>query len=111
MFFKIISDILWYLGHIFTGCSILFSHDNYYIALSFVFFGQFITIISRPIGRLHNPPLWITKLYDNCNLSTIYQMIEFLPKNDKINELNSDSFFDVIENEELDKSYELFIIY
>jgi len=49
-----LSDILWYSGHILSGCSILYSHNNYTIAILFVFFGQFITIISRPISRFKN---------------------------------------------------------
>jgi hypothetical protein len=47
-----ISDCLWYCGHILSGCSIIIENKNYYLALSFVIFGQFITIISRPISRL-----------------------------------------------------------
>jgi hypothetical protein len=35
-----------------TGSSIIFTHDNFYLAIAFVSFGQFITIISRPIGRI-----------------------------------------------------------
>jgi len=35
-----------------TGSAILFTHTNYELAVSFVFIGQFITIISRPIGRI-----------------------------------------------------------
>ena len=46
-----ISDFLWYTGHILSGFSIIFTQRNYNIAVSLVFFGQFITIISRPIGR------------------------------------------------------------
>lgn len=52
MNYLLLSDCLWYLGHIMTGSSILFTHDNYYLVIAFVSFGQFITIISRPIGRL-----------------------------------------------------------
>jgi len=54
MNYLLISDYLWYFGHVFSGISILFSHSNYTIAVILVFFGQFITIISRPIGRLTN---------------------------------------------------------
>ena len=54
MNYIIISDILWYIGHILTGSSIIFTHNNYYLAVSCVLFGQFITIISRPIGRIKN---------------------------------------------------------
>lgn len=49
-----ISDYLWYTGHVLTGFSIIFTHINYNVAVSFVFIGQFITIISRPIGRIKN---------------------------------------------------------
>ena len=52
--YTLISDCLWYFGHILSGISILFSHNNYYLAVSIVFFGQFITIISRPISRMKN---------------------------------------------------------
>ena len=54
-----ISDYLWYTGHVLTGFSIIFTHVNYNIAVSFVFIGQFITIISRPIGRIKNDSLKI----------------------------------------------------
>jgi len=52
MNYLLLSDYLWYFGHIFSGCSIIFSRDNYYLAVILVIFGQFITIISRPIGRM-----------------------------------------------------------
>ena len=35
-----------------TGASIVFTQSNFYVAVSFVFVGQFITIISRPISRI-----------------------------------------------------------
>ena len=54
MNYFLLGDILWYLGHILTGCSILFSHTNYQVAVVLTIFGQFITMISRPIGRLKN---------------------------------------------------------
>jgi hypothetical protein len=47
-----ISDGLWYSGHILTCISILFTHDQYYLAVSLTIVGQFITIISRPISRI-----------------------------------------------------------
>lgn len=53
MNYFLLGDILWYIGHILTGCSILFSHTNYYIAVTLVAVGQFLTIISRPIGRIN----------------------------------------------------------
>jgi hypothetical protein len=53
MDYLFLSDILWYCGHILTGLAIIFTHNNNYsIALLCVFVGQFITIISRPIGRI-----------------------------------------------------------
>ena len=54
MNYLLISDYLWYLGHILSGISIIFTRINYYVAVSLVIFGQFITIISRPIGRIKN---------------------------------------------------------
>jgi len=54
MDYMLISDFLWYSGHILSACSVLFSHTNYNLSILFVFFGQFITIISRPISRIKN---------------------------------------------------------
>ena len=54
MNYSIIADYLWYSGHILSGLSVIFSRDNYYLSISFVLFGQFITIISRPISRIKN---------------------------------------------------------
>ena len=54
MNYLMISDYLWYTGHVLSGLSIIFTRYNYNIAVSLVFFGQFITIISRPIGRIKN---------------------------------------------------------
>jgi len=54
MNYLIISDFLWYTGHVLSGISVLLSQNNYYLAISFVLVGQFITIISRPIGRIKN---------------------------------------------------------
>lgn len=53
MNYFLLGDILWYLGHMLSGCSILFSHTNYQIAVFLTIFGQFLTIISRPIGRIN----------------------------------------------------------
>jgi hypothetical protein len=53
MNYLLISDYLWYSGHILSALSIIFSY-NYYLAVFMVIFGQFITIISRPIGRYKN---------------------------------------------------------
>jgi len=52
--YLLLSDCLWYTGHILTGISIIFTQNNFYVAVSFVAIGQFITIISRPIGRINN---------------------------------------------------------
>ena len=51
-YYIILSDILWYTGHVLSGLSIIVTHTNYYLAVSLVCFGQFITILSRPIGRI-----------------------------------------------------------
>jgi hypothetical protein len=42
------------MGHVLTGISIIFTQNHFYIAVSLVAIGQFITIISRPIGRIKN---------------------------------------------------------
>ena len=65
-----ISDCLWYCGHILSGCSIIIENKNYYLALSFVIFGQFITIISRPISRLKDGAkvVCIEESDDSCNV-------------------------------------------
>ena len=47
-----ISDYLWYTGHILSGLAIIVNHQHYYLAVTMVLSGQFITIISRPIGRI-----------------------------------------------------------
>jgi hypothetical protein len=54
MNYVLVSDILWYSGHIMSGISIFFTHRNFALAASLVLFGQFITIVSRPIGRIQN---------------------------------------------------------
>ena len=54
MNYLLISDIMWYMGHVLTGISIIFTQNHFYIAVSLVAIGQFITIISRPIGRIKN---------------------------------------------------------
>lgn len=53
MNYFLLGDILWYLGHILSGSSILFSPTNYPAAVALTVFGQFITMISRPIGRIN----------------------------------------------------------
>jgi hypothetical protein len=52
MNYLFISDCLWYSGHILSGIAAISSHYNFEISILLVFFGQFITIISRPIGRI-----------------------------------------------------------
>jgi len=52
MNYLFISDCLWYSGHILSSIATVFSHSNFEISISLVFLGQFITIISRPIGRI-----------------------------------------------------------
>lgn len=52
MNYILLADFLWYSGHILTGSSVLFSRTNHILTISLVFVGQFITIISRPIGRI-----------------------------------------------------------
>jgi len=61
MNYSLIADYLWYIGHILSGLSILFSRTNYYLAIALVMFGQSITIISRPLGR-------IKASYENDNI-------------------------------------------
>jgi hypothetical protein len=53
MNYFLLGDILWYLGHTLSGYSILFSHTNYYVAVALALSGQFLTMISRPIGRIN----------------------------------------------------------
>ena len=50
--YQTIADIMWYSGHVLTGLSIVFTHNNYPLACACVFIGQGITIFSRPIGRI-----------------------------------------------------------
>ncbi len=54
MNYTLFADYLWYFGLILTGSSVLFTRDNFYMAVTFVFFGQFITMISRAISRISN---------------------------------------------------------
>ena len=54
MNYVLVADALWYSGHVLTGSSILFSLSNRNLAISLVFVGQIITIISRPLGRIKN---------------------------------------------------------
>jgi hypothetical protein len=52
MNYILVADGLWYAGHVLTGSSVIFSKTNHNLTISLVFIGQFITIISRPIGRI-----------------------------------------------------------
>lgn len=53
-----ISDYLWYACHILYELVIVINPYNYYIAVTMIVTGQFITIISRPIGRFkHEIPI------------------------------------------------------
>lgn len=52
MNYALFADYLWYTGHILTGLAIVVNHYHFYLGVSFAFIGQFITIISRPIGRI-----------------------------------------------------------
>jgi hypothetical protein len=54
MNYQILADCLWYSGHILTGIAIVTNHYNYFTGIACVFVGQFITIISRPIGRIES---------------------------------------------------------
>jgi len=54
MNYQLCADILWYVGHTLTGFAIVANHYNFYLGIIIVFIGQFITIISRPIGRMKN---------------------------------------------------------
>jgi len=64
MNYVFIADVLWYMGHIITGSAILFTKKYYTTAIVCVWVGQGMTMISRPIGRIQNPP----------NKETIYDL-------------------------------------
>ena len=51
MHYHHIADTMWYTGHVLTGIAVVANHYHYPIAVSFVFIGQLLTIVSRPIGR------------------------------------------------------------
>lgn len=55
--FQLLSDILWYSGHILSGSSVIINHYNFNIGIFFVSIGQFIIMISRPIGRIKSKDL------------------------------------------------------
>jgi hypothetical protein len=67
MKYTYIADWLWYTGHILSGFSIIFTRTNYDLAVSCVIVGQFITIISRPIGRLSEKKNSTPKMYPEIN--------------------------------------------
>lgn len=64
MNYSLLADVLWYSGHVLTASSIVFSETNRNVAICLVFVGQFITIISRPIGRIKNTE----KIYNEPSL-------------------------------------------
>lgn len=63
----VVSDTLWYCGHILTGVAIVANHYQFRYGVVCVFIGQFITMISRPIGRIKcadkPPPLPIPEAF------------------------------------------------
>ena len=73
MDYLLLSDLLWYSGHIFSGISILFTHNDFYLAVSFVFFGQMITILSRPISRINNNRILSQDECQVSNYTSIYK--------------------------------------
>ena len=52
--YQLIADCLWYTGHMMTGVALVVNHYSYPAGIVVVFTGQLITMISRPIGRLHD---------------------------------------------------------
>ena len=54
MKYVLVADGLWYVGHVVTGFAIVVNQYHSYLGIVFVFTGQFMTIISRPIGRWNN---------------------------------------------------------
>jgi hypothetical protein len=80
MNYLLLSDILWYIGHILTGLSIIVTHNNYYLAVSMVLFGQFITIISRPIGRIKDNKIGIILSYMHPKIFSKSNSIKVLPE-------------------------------
>ncbi len=67
MNYILISDCLWYAGHILTGIS-TFTRSNFYLTASLVVIGQTITIISRPISRMK---ICVQKVLENENDSFV----------------------------------------
>lgn len=58
--FQLLADVLWYIGHILSGLAVVINHYNINVGITVVIIGQFITIISRPIGRIKNKNKEIT---------------------------------------------------
>lgn len=50
--YQLLADIIWYFGHILSGVSVIINHYDFNIGIAVVILGQFIIIISRPIGRI-----------------------------------------------------------
>jgi len=50
------SNYLLYIGHIYilTGVYFIFTSNNYYLIVSMITCGQLITLVSKPISRLHD---------------------------------------------------------
>jgi len=76
MDYLLLSDLLWYSGHILSGISVLFTRHNFYLAVSFVFFGQMITILSRPISRINNNRIISQDECHDSNYTSIYKVGE-----------------------------------
>lgn len=54
MNYQKLADALWYAGHVVTAMSIVVNHYNFPAAVVVVFFGQTITMVSRPVGRMES---------------------------------------------------------
>ena len=52
MDYILLGDILWYIGHVLPVIPVVFTLTNYYTIVTLVLIGLFMTLISRPIGRL-----------------------------------------------------------
>ena len=53
MNYFLLGDILWYMGHLISTSSIIFSRTNYHAAITLTLCGQLLIVISRPIGRIN----------------------------------------------------------
>jgi len=51
--YQLFADVLWYTGHVLGAISFLVNHFKWYGGLIVIGIGQFLTIISRPIGRIN----------------------------------------------------------